>query len=234
MLGYYLGFSQTDAPCLVFPLMMGGSFADRLKPSAADPSHLRRLGLPLNLSPLPWWTRLRVIREAVEALSYLHSSTAGGKCAVYHRDFKPENILLAADLKAFLADTGFAQVDHPDESARRSAEGFFLTMGYLCPSVVQGGEYSAVTDGYAVGITMLVALTNRSPLQVSMAVAQTRISAHARTLAAPDAAAHAVTAPRVYTLDVPSDARSAVSPLLSTRVRTSDLPRHRGGVRRRP
>ena len=42
LLGSYL---EHEAPCLVFPLMRGGSFADRLWPKEADPEHLRRLGL---------------------------------------------------------------------------------------------------------------------------------------------------------------------------------------------
>lgn len=32
------------------------------------------------------------------------------------------------------------------------------------PIVINGGEYSAVTDGYAVGMTLLVCLTNRSAM----------------------------------------------------------------------
>ena len=39
-------------------------------------------------------------------------------------------------------------------------------MGYLDPIVIQGSEYSAMTDGYAVGITLLVCLTNRSATQI--------------------------------------------------------------------
>ena len=41
-----------------------------------------------------------------------------------------------------------------------------MTLGYLDPSIVTGGEYSATTDGWALGITMLVALTGRSPLKI--------------------------------------------------------------------
>ena len=41
-----------------------------------------------------------------------------------------------------------------------------MTLGYLDPSIGAGGEYSATTDGWALGITMLVALTSRSPLKI--------------------------------------------------------------------
>eukprot|EP00966_Prymnesium_polylepis_P260926 6026930-Prymnesium_polylepis.3 len=57
LLGYYLNH---EAPCLVFPLMRGGSFADRLFPSQVDPEHLRRLGLSTTLTPLRWRQRLLI------------------------------------------------------------------------------------------------------------------------------------------------------------------------------
>ena len=59
--------------------------------------------------------------QAVDALLYLHTPVEGGKGAVLHRDFKPENILLDEHLNAFLADTGYAkseQLGAPAKSTR--------------------------------------------------------------------------------------------------------------------
>ena len=42
-----------------------------------------------------------------------------------------------------------------------------MSTGYLCPSISKGGEYSPKTDGYAIGITLLVCLTNRTEVQLT-------------------------------------------------------------------
>ena len=102
--------------------------------------------------------------QAVDALLYLHTSVEGGKSAVLHRDFKPENILLDEHLNACLADTGFAKAEQPDAPSKSTR--LVLTQGYLDPSIVNGDQPSAATDGFAVGITLLVVLTGRSPLRI--------------------------------------------------------------------
>jgi len=146
--------------------MRGGSLADRLFPADADAQHLQRLGVATPLRPLSWRERLRSVTQAMDALIYLHTPQPGGKGTIVHRDFKPENILLDERLNAYLADTGFAKVDRPEASTKATSNALYLTRGYLDPSITQGGSYSSATDGYAVGITLLVCLTARSPLQL--------------------------------------------------------------------
>ena len=109
LLGYCL---DAASPCLVFPLMRGGSLADRLHPERASAS-LLRLGMEEPPPPLGYRETLRVLRQTTEALVYLHTPVAGGKGVVIHRDLKPENILLDERLNAFLADTGFAKARCP-------------------------------------------------------------------------------------------------------------------------
>ena len=100
LLGYCL---SEQAPCLISPLMRGGSLGLRLKPADANPSQLKLLGLVPPLRPLTWRQRLHAVCEAVEGLLYLHARS------VWHRDFKPDNIFLDERLTAYLADTGFAK-----------------------------------------------------------------------------------------------------------------------------
>ena len=84
----------------MFPLMRGGSLADRLWPSDADAQRLGRLGLRLPLAPLAWRELLQILRQTISALLYLHTpDPTSGKGVVLHRDFKPENILLDEQLR---------------------------------------------------------------------------------------------------------------------------------------
>ena len=163
LLGHCL---ERTAPCLLFPLCVGGSLQARLQPSAGEHwTSLQRLGFWSVPPPLGWRQRLQVVQEASEALSYLHTPTAT-KPRIVHRDVKPANILLDANLHARLADTGFAKAtQHADERLTLSVgQGACYTPGYADPIIINGSEYSAVTDGYAVGMTLLVCLTNRSPI----------------------------------------------------------------------
>ena len=128
--------------------------------------------------PLTWRQRLRAVTQAAEALLHLHTpDEAAGRQCVVHRDFKPANILLDERLHAMLSDTGFAKASKAGDATQVSTlAGDVYTRGFADPLILNTGEYSVVTDGYAVGATLLVVLTNRS--------AQVRLERLPRTPAA--------------------------------------------------
>ena len=111
LLGYC--FEPAHAPCLVFPLCLGGTLEDRLMPhSAAARTRLSALGWAVPPAPLAWRVRLAVLRDAARALAHLHGQH------LLHGDVKPSNILLdAAGSSARLADFGLARVAKRQESA---------------------------------------------------------------------------------------------------------------------
>ena len=80
-----LGYCRSpEAPCLIFPLMRGGSLEHRLFPTEPlSVDSLCRLGHFTSApKPLTWRQRLRIVRQAATALLYMH----GVGCV--HRDFK--------------------------------------------------------------------------------------------------------------------------------------------------
>jgi len=79
-----------------------------------------------------------------------------------HRDIKPANLLLDANNNARLADVGLAQILKGSKS-HVSNSMLAGTHGFLDPHYSQTGQFDAAADGYAVGVTMLMALTARGP-----------------------------------------------------------------------
>jgi hypothetical protein len=156
-----LGFC-VDPGCaaLVYPLMGGGSLEDRLAPAAPGAAaRLGALGLR-DAAPLPWAGRLRALRDAARGLAYLHAP-AGAKPAVLHRDVKPANILLDGAGNGRLGDVGLARpaagLGTPGRTHLSTAT-LLGTPGYIDPLYTESGQYSEVTDGYALGIACLECL----------------------------------------------------------------------------
>ena len=164
-----LGVCEEPA-CLVFPLMVGGSLQARLDLDPRDVAYLQAMGHFVQAPPKPltWRQRLRAVMQATEALVYLHKPHER-KPRTLHRDFKPANILLDHDLHAYLGDTGFAKAARQSgEFSRRSdttTGRIMCSPGYADIDVLNG-EYSELTDGFAVGVTLLVVLTRRDPVRI--------------------------------------------------------------------
>jgi serine/threonine protein kinase len=85
---YQATFTDDGRPCIVMPLLEGGSLADRLQSGPLSPREVQQIGITI-----------------AEALDQAHRK---GIC---HRDIKPENVLLASDGSPGLTDFGIAVME---------------------------------------------------------------------------------------------------------------------------
>jgi len=123
---------------LVMPYVAGGTLHARL--DAARPLDPPLIG--------------RYLREIAAALDYAHAR------GIVHRDVKPQNILLAGDGRALLADFGVAKV--LGDAGQQTQTGAIGTITYMAPEQF-GGQISPALDIYALGCVLFQLLTGRTP-----------------------------------------------------------------------
>ena len=148
-----------EAPCAIYPLALGGSLEDRLVLNTNAAKHLRVLGYEQLPSALTWQDRVRVLRDTMEAIVYLHEAVSPHKeWTCFHGDVKPSNILLGCGLFVTLCDVGLAKTASA-EASRISVSRLQGTGPYLDPIFVRTNRRTAVTDGYAFGGVVLHTMT---------------------------------------------------------------------------
>lgn len=97
-----------------------------------------------------------VLRRMLAVLQYLHSRHP----PVIHRDIKPANVILGADGRAYLVDFGAIQ-----DRLRGATEIGSTTIGSMGFSPMEQvlGKARPASDLYALGMTLVVALTHAQP-----------------------------------------------------------------------
>ncbi|KAL0556094.1 hypothetical protein IC582_004602 [Cucumis melo] len=108
--------------------------------------------------PLPWDTRLKIMRGVANGLSYLH----GLPQPIIHRDIKAGNVLLDSEFEAHIADFGLARMIETSNS--HVSTQFAGTMGYMPPEYRAGVTVATVkADVYSFGILMFEVAMGQRP-----------------------------------------------------------------------
>ncbi|MBC6458799.1 serine/threonine-protein kinase [Actinomadura sp. HBU206391] len=100
----------------------------------------------------------RLAIGTVTALAAIHEA------GIVHRDFKPNNVLLAADGPR-VVDFGIARTVNSQESAVTATGMVVGTPGYLAPEQLTGAPLMPSVDIFAWAATMVFAATGQSPFE---------------------------------------------------------------------
>ena len=123
-----------------------------------------------------WREIARVFRDAARGLAAAHEA------GIVHRDFKPDNVLVADDGRVAVGDFGLARVGGTALEAETTAPGppatdklalphgstpaIIGTPAYLAPEVVIGQVASGASDQFSFGVSLYEALYGQRPFRV--------------------------------------------------------------------
>ena len=129
-----------DVPWMALRYVDGGDFEARLA-----------------ARPLPTAEGLSILRGVAAALDYAHSK------GVLHRDLKPQNILLATQGAAYLADFGVAKLLAGSDRLKTATGAIFGTPAYMAPEQALDNPLGPYTDVYALAVIAFRWLTGSLP-----------------------------------------------------------------------
>lgn len=119
------------------------------------------------------------------ALQIARGLSAAHAAGVVHRDLKSANVMLvAADsgTRAVITDFGLARATakSADEHSLTGADNIVGTPAYMAPEQIEGGNVTAATDIYALGVVLFEMLTGHWPF-----IAETRMATALKRLTEP-------------------------------------------------
>lgn len=116
----------------------------------------------LHGNPLDLAARLDIAIDIAHAVTYLHMYTDH---PIIHRDIKSSNILLTENLRAKVADFGFARLGATEADISHVSTQVKGTAGYLDPEYLQTYQLTTKSDVYSFGVLLVEMITGRRPIE---------------------------------------------------------------------
>ena len=117
---------------------------------------------------LSYWQIVDIAYKLADVLRLLHSRN------IWHRDIKPQNVMLQRDGEIKLIDFGIATLERERDDALETGEGLIMgTPAFVSPEQVRGGKKAPLdgrSDLYSLGALMYFMLTGRRPFSGKTAV----------------------------------------------------------------
>ncbi|XP_068641802.1 calmodulin-binding receptor-like cytoplasmic kinase 3 isoform X2 [Aristolochia californica] len=107
--------------------------------------------------------RLEIAIDVAHALTYLHLYA---EKPIIHRDVKSSNILLTENLRAKVADFGFARLGPMEADQTHISTKVKGTAGYLDPEYLKTYQLTPKSDVYSFGILLIEILSARRPVEL--------------------------------------------------------------------
>ncbi|CAL5189602.1 unnamed protein product [Lathyrus oleraceus] len=105
--------------------------------------------------------RLDIAIDVAHAITYLHMYTDN---PIIHRDIKASNILISENLRAKVADFGFARLSE-DPGATHISTQVKGTAGYMDPEYLRTYQLTEKSDVYSFGVLLVEMMTGRHPIE---------------------------------------------------------------------
>ncbi|XXG84980.1 hypothetical protein AAC387_Pa11g0168 [Persea americana] len=105
--------------------------------------------------------RLDIAIDVAHAVTYLHMYTDH---PIIHRDIKSSNILLTENLRAKVADFGFARLAADTDATHVSTQ-VKGTAGYLDPEYLKTYQLTEKSDVYSFGVLLVELMSGRRPIE---------------------------------------------------------------------
>ena len=154
-----------DVYCLVLEFAQNGSleeFYNKYKSQYPDKEHF----IPLDQKIV-----IKFLKQLLSGLKYLHGKS------IFHRDIKPDNILLDKDNNIKITDFGisakFGDNNSDNESNSKDEDEIlyskFTAVGrrdFICPEIENGTPYDCRCDIYSLGLVMLCLMSYEHPIKL--------------------------------------------------------------------